>query len=156
MGRDHESTAFKAYNELVTQRHPNLKLRKAGFYIGDPVYLGASPDGVLENSDGNLCGIIEIKCPYSAANLSVHETCTALDCYLDDNNTMSCYMLTIKYYYQIQGTMATTNAIFGDFVVWTPKSIECVHISFDERIWNSIHPELRCFYTDYMLPNILY
>ena len=35
--------------------------------VGDPAYLGASPDGVLLNDTGSLKGIIEIKCPYSAA-----------------------------------------------------------------------------------------
>ena len=49
-GRDHEAEAFKEYENQVKQRHPNLKLRKAGIYIGNPPYLGASPDGILEEN----------------------------------------------------------------------------------------------------------
>ena len=53
------------YEKQVKQCHPNLKLRKAGIYIGNPPYLGASPDGMLEDHWGNPSGVIEIKCPYS-------------------------------------------------------------------------------------------
>ena len=47
---------------ILPQRHRNLKLRKAGFYIGEPGYLGASPDGVLFSSSRTEVGILEIKC----------------------------------------------------------------------------------------------
>ena len=43
-----------------------MKLRKSGFYIGDPAYLVASPGGILEDINGDVCGILEIKCPYSS------------------------------------------------------------------------------------------
>ena len=43
--------------------------------MGDPAYLGASPDGVLVDKTGKMVGIVEIKCPYSAAKLSVQEAC---------------------------------------------------------------------------------
>jgi len=55
----------------IKQRHTNLKLRKSGFYVSNPGFLGASPDGMLEDDGGNIAGIIEIKCLYSAANLFV-------------------------------------------------------------------------------------
>ena len=70
-GSDHENAAFNEYERKMTQYHHNMKLRKSGFYIGDPAYLGASPDGIVEDINGDLCGILEIKCPYSAANISV-------------------------------------------------------------------------------------
>ena len=49
-GSDHENTAFNEYERQMTQYHQNMKLRKSGFYIGDPAYLGASPDGILEDT----------------------------------------------------------------------------------------------------------
>lgn len=58
--------------------HSDLKLRKSGIHIGEPLYLGASPDGILKDVEGNLSGIIEIKCPYSAVNLSVRKACEKL------------------------------------------------------------------------------
>ena len=76
-GWEHKKDAFREYESQVLQHH-HLKLRKAKIYIGNPPYLGASPDGILEDCLGNPAGVIEIKCPYSAANLSVREACAAL------------------------------------------------------------------------------
>ena len=73
-GHDHEPIAFQKYEKLLSD-HSNLKLKKSGILIGEQPYLGASPDGVLEDAEGNLSGIVEIKCPYSAANLTVKEAC---------------------------------------------------------------------------------
>ena len=42
-------------------------VRKAGFYTGNPSFLGASPDGVVETTSFK---IIEIKCPYSYRDLT--------------------------------------------------------------------------------------
>ena len=125
-GSDHENTAFNEYERQMTQYHQNMKLRQSGFYIGDPAYLGASPDGILEDTNGDLCGILEIKCPYSAANISVREACSTLDdfyCYIDDDNKMKLDVSHV-YYFQVQGSMAMTHAQFCDFVVWTTKSME--------------------------------
>lgn len=46
-----------------------------------PSFLGASPDGLLEDHLENRSGVIEIKCPYSAANLSVREACAVIQAY---------------------------------------------------------------------------
>ena len=68
-GRDHETTAFLEYQSQLNLFHRNYKLQKAGFVVGD---IGASPDGVMLDDTGSLKGIIEIKCPYSAANVSLY------------------------------------------------------------------------------------
>ena len=73
-GHDHEPIAFQKYEKWLSD-HSNLKLKKSSILIGEQPYLGASPDGVLEDAEGNLSGIVEIKCPYSAANLTVKEAC---------------------------------------------------------------------------------
>jgi len=39
-----------------------MKLRKSDFYVGNQGFLGASPDGVLEDDGNNIAGIKEIKC----------------------------------------------------------------------------------------------
>jgi len=88
-GRDHESTVFKEYQKLLPDFYPDLKLQKAGFMVGDPAYLGASPDGIFLDDTSILKGIIEIKCPYSAANITVCEACIMLDdfyCFIDDSD----------------------------------------------------------------------
>ena len=104
--------------------------------------------------------MIEIKCPYSAANLSVREACAVLQdfyCYIDDD---SCIRLNEyenhTYYFQIQGTMRVTNTQFCNFIIWTPESMECISISFDRQLWEILLCKLQNFYLDYMLPVILY
>ena len=94
---------------------------------------------------------LEIKCPYSAAKLTVREAF----CTLDEGSQISLDSNHL-YYYQILGTMALTNASFCDFIVWTPKSIKIINIKFDEPFWKRILPVLKHFYINYMLPCILY
>ena len=60
-GIDHEPVAFQKYEKWLSD-HSNLKLKKSGIRIGEPPYLGASPDGILEDAKGKLSGIVEIKC----------------------------------------------------------------------------------------------
>ena len=69
-GREHKDVAFDIYSSEMNKHHPYLTLRKSGMYIGEPGYLGASPDGILVNDNNIVCGIIEIKCTYSAAKLT--------------------------------------------------------------------------------------
>lgn len=157
-GREHESVAFEEYSRVVGERYPNLILRKCGFYIGNPGYLGASPDGVLVDQFDSVVGIIEIKCPYSAAKLTVQEACTHCNdfyCYLNDDGEVKLNN-THAYYFQVLGTMAVTEAHFCDFIIWTPKSTEILNIKFNEEEWQQTAPVLANFYTKYMLPQILY
>ena len=42
---------------------------EASFYIGEPSFLGASRDGIVEMADG--LKIIEIKCPYSVRDMTI-------------------------------------------------------------------------------------
>ena len=60
----HENDAFTAYLEYFHPSGDQEMIRKAGFYIGDPSFIGASPDGIIER-EGNIHKIIEIKSPFS-------------------------------------------------------------------------------------------
>ena len=62
-GRENEDLAFQEYvntNEITC----NDKITKSGFWI-DPAYLelGCSPDGLIDDEDNQLKGVLEIKCP---------------------------------------------------------------------------------------------
>ena len=157
-GRDHESTAFREYQKLLPDFYPDLKPQKAGFMVGDLAYLGASPDGIFIDDTGALKGIIEIKCPYSAANITVCEACMMLDdfyCFIDDSKNLR-LRSDHSYYYQAQGTMAIANVLFCDFIIWTPNSLERIIIEFDKMLWENLHSKLTNFYTEYMSPSIIY
>jgi len=150
-GRIHESDAFAQYLEC----HASDDLRKAGFYIGEPSYLGASPDGIVEMPE--RLKMIEIKCPYSIKDITVKEACTKKGFYCTLENNQVHLKQDHVYYYQVQGSMAITGARECDFVVWTPKSMEVETIFYDAALWeNTMLPQLQDFYYKYMLPCILY
>ena len=83
-GRIYESDAFAQYLEC----HGNGDLRKAGFYIGEPSYLDASPDGIVE-MPGRL-KMIKIKCPFSVKDITVEEACCKNGFYYTLENNETC------------------------------------------------------------------
>lgn len=157
-GREHENDAYEIYAQNLAHRHPSFSLRKSGIIIGVPSYLGASPDGVLVDRSGQIKGIVEIKCPYSAAKLTVKEACEQLDKFYlhieDGNFVLDC---THAYFYQVQGSMGLLGVKFCDFIVWSPQSFEMITVNFQASFWETkMLPKLTSFYTTYMLPAILY
>ena len=57
--------------------HNSVHLHKCGLIVNTEFsFLGASPDGKL--CDNGKCGIVEIKCPYSARNYTITEACNLL------------------------------------------------------------------------------
>ena len=157
-GREHENDAYESYEQILAQRHPCFSLRKSGIFIGNPSYLGASPDGILVDESKHIVGIVEIKCPYSAAKLTIAEACEQLDrFYLSKHNDSFILDRNHVYFYQVQGSMGLSGARFCDFIVWTPQSFEVITINFEINIWESeMLPKLSCFYDKCMLPAILY
>ena len=56
------------------------------------------------------------------------------------------------YYFQIQGTMATLQLEWCDFVVYTSKDIFIERIHFDSSLWDkTMVRELTKFYFDYVI-----
>jgi len=63
-GRDHENEAKTCLEKLL-----NIKILDCGLFIDEFNYfLGATPDGLVNND-----GLAEIKCPYSAADMTPKE-----------------------------------------------------------------------------------
>ena len=146
----YENDAFTEY--LTRFVGEDEAIRKAGFYIGKPSFLGASPDVVIE-MDGKYHNIIEIKCPYSFRDLSLEEACSKGGFYYIMEDGMLHLKKDHLYYNQIQGTMAIVGAVECDFIVWTSKSIKKETIPFNKVLWeNNMLPTLSNFYYKYMLP----
>ena len=100
-GREHENSAYESYEQILAHTRPYFSLRKSGIFIGNPSYLGASPDGILVDESKHIVGIVEIKCPYSAAKLTIAE---ALDrFYLSKHNDSFILDCNHIYFYQVQG-----------------------------------------------------
>ena len=55
------------------------------------------------------------------------------------------------YYFQVQGTMASCNVEWADFLVYTTKEVHCERIYFDRELWDkTMLPKLTLFYFNYI------
>ena len=86
-----------------------LSLSKAGIFIDESGYLGASPDGVIVDEAGHSIKHVEVKCPFSARDKTVKRACADSElfcCDIIDNN----FQLKVdhEYHFQIMGQMAIT------------------------------------------------
>ena len=117
--------------------------------------MGASPDGLIDEN-----GLVEIKCPFSAENLTAEEaeeieTLPSLRSIFDKKNLQKINK-NHRYYYQIQGQLNITQREYCIFAVWTPKSMKILRIDIDHIFWrNKMLPFLIRFYNECMLPEIL-
>lgn len=109
------------------------EVRETGMWInGAFSYLGASPDGLILDSDSNVTGLIEIKClkilnEKSVKDLleqirqgNVSSTMLGRQCFtaVDDHLILrSSHM----YYHQMQLQLLITELLFCDFVLYSPK-----------------------------------
>ena len=126
--------------------------------------MGASPDGlVVDPSEQQPHGLVEIKCPARAEKLSLFDLCTKKEykstfClrYINDSYELK---KRNNYYYQIQGQLHVTGRSWCDFVLWTPSAtvnnLFVERIYCDDALWsNTIYPRLYRFYMGSMLPEL--
>lgn len=99
-GRNHEAQARSIYN--LSALH---QARECGFFCHLEWPIGGSPDGVIEISEGTIIGGIEIKCPFNQDQHLKH---------LDG-------IIKPEYYWQCQGNMWLTDAMFWDFISFDPR-----------------------------------
>lgn len=101
-------------------------------------FLGCSPDGLVGDD-----AIIEVKCPYTARELSISpRTVTYL--YIDNGQ------LKLKsasdYYYQIMGTLYCTGRKSSDLVVYTFKEFKVINIERDDMFISQMVTQLSTFF----------
>ena len=60
-GQQHEADAIDVYGRSLGA---NFKVRETGVYIDYCGFLGASPDGIVEDDSGEIVRLVEVKCPY--------------------------------------------------------------------------------------------
>lgn len=152
-GKINESLALK---QLSNQE--NICIEKCGLFIDKyNACLGASPDGLIDND-----GIVEIKCPFSAAGLQTNsEAFMQRLPYLKFDKIKKCIVglkKKHKYYYQIQGQLNICEREYCLFAIWTsptsPLYVEKIYR--DINLWNEkMVPKLTKFYAEFLLPEIL-
>jgi len=103
----------------------NIKVRETGIVIQPKLFwLAASPDGfVIDENTDKKYGLIEIKCPASKKNISVHELVQDPNfyVYLDNGKPTLKKTHSNGYYSQIQLAMGLSGIKFCDFIVYTYK-----------------------------------
>ena len=155
---DNPATKYGLDNEKIARKELAIKLNKeikpCGLFIDiENPCLGASPDGLIDEN-----GLVEIKCPFSAENLTAEEAIETLPSLrsIFDKKNLQKINKNHRYYYQIQGQLNITQREYCIFAVWTPKSMKILRIDIDHIFWrNKMLPFLIRFYNECMLPEIL-
>ena len=114
-------------------------------------WLASSPDGLVYDQD-ELLGVLEIKCPFSAREMTPIEAAQKLPsfpCQVTGGN------LSLKrnhdYFFQVQGQLAITHAQWCDICVYTPHGFSFERITFDESFWISVVCKLDDFYCKFIV-----
>ena len=152
-GKRNELKAKTKYLSMHNSVHLHVHLHKCGLVVNSEFsFLGASPDGKL--CDNGKCGIVEIKCPYSARNYTITETCNLLTDFYVEKSADGSFSLKKDhmYYTQVQGQLLITEAELCEFIVYTHHDL-CV-----ERIYPNVNymtnmlTRLSLFFRDYAKP----
>ena len=164
-GRVHEDDARQEYVQLLKLSHPQATVKLTGLIVDkhEPC-LGGSPDGLVSiPKKVEPDGVLEIKCPHSAAEkqFTPQEACSLKNfpCKLvtgvrEDDIDLLRLKRKHNYFYQVQGLMAITGRPWCDFVVWTPKGLSVERISFDVEFWSTVKPKLVDFHRRAILPEL--
>ncbi|XP_054005272.1 uncharacterized protein LOC128890641 [Hylaeus anthracinus] len=148
-GRENEEIA----REELSKKE-NIEIKKCGLFIDASIpYLGASPDSVIGED-----GIVEIKCPKSAEDVTPEEAITTKKSVkaIFTDSTGSALRKTHPYFYQVQGQLDITGRKYCLFCLWTKKGIMSIRVEKDDDFWKrEMEPKLTQFYLNCMLPEII-
>lgn len=141
-GINNEENARSKYMSL----NGNIHVHGCGLIVHPTMsFLGASPDGkVCENGD---TGIIEIKCPYSARNLTINEAVVNIPkfCLLKVGEIFELDR-THDFFYQVQGQLMISGGPFCDFIVYTKKDFSVQRIYPEKEFMLQMLLKLSLFY----------
>ena len=124
-GNTKEQIAIQEYEHLTGQ-----KVSPSGVWLFPNAALYAAPDGLVYSKldQTHLEGIIEVKCPIEFKYKKAAEV--ELD-FLNDSGELR---HSSRYYYQVQGHLAATQADWCDFIIWGPHYFNVQRI-FPDQDW---------------------
>ena len=76
-----------------------IKVSRVGIHIDRCDYLALSPDGIVMDPNGQSIRLVEIKCPYSAQDMTVEQACCELKsfcCHLDKDKKPCSVLCSLK------------------------------------------------------------
>jgi putative phage-type endonuclease len=131
-GSDFEDTARFAY---LDETGFTMEENSLYFQLHDDYdWLGASPDGIVIDDDGNRLGI-EIKCPRKFT--------------LEKGRRINLNQAKKAYYGQIQHFMQICDLGVCDFIEYVDGEIRHQTIDRDEKYWSDHFPKLEVFMEEY-------
>ncbi|XP_033097192.1 uncharacterized protein LOC117101339 [Anneissia japonica] len=138
--------------EKYLEQNPSSHLHECGFVINKEfTFLGATPDVIV--CSNSKCGLLEIKCPYSARNMSISQACADITgFYLKHSENGIALDRRHNYYAQVQGQLMITGCNFCEFVVYTQKDLYIERITPDIQFMAIMLEKLADFYQFYGVP----
>ena len=148
-GRIHEKDAIDHLKSI------DVNVNECGLIIDEELpFLAATPDGLIGDD-----GIVEIKCPSSASDLTPEEAIIQrkVKFWLINKQTNEINLNKKHiYFYQVQGQLHISKRNYCIFVLWTPKGIKIEKIERDDAFWdNNMKEKLIKFYYDCLLPELI-
>lgn len=135
------------------KKKESLIVHRCGLFIDKIIpYLGSSPDGLIGDD-----GIVEVKCPYSAAEMTPEEAITAGKIkVLKQTKDGIIINKSHNYFYQIQGQLHITGRQYCVLVLWTKKGMLTWRIERDDEFWTkNMEHQLKNFYLHCLLPELV-
>lgn len=146
-GITNEKTGSAAYCKAG-----GVNIIETGIWLHESGILGASPDGFVQGAYSSSVNvhlqhqgqqllspdIVEVKCPFSAKDMTVAEACLSKKDFFLDLSSDGHLMLKENhdYWHQIQGQLFLTGTQCCDLAVWTPKDLQIIRI-VKEDLWAS-------------------
>lgn len=149
-GLNTENVAFEVYCEMF-----NSVTIKCGFIIHAKYpWLCALPDGLVLSKEGDICKVLEIKCPISCKNKPIvdDETGVLNLKYLKYENGKIILKTSHQYYTQCQILMFVTGLSSCDLFIYNSIQPVLIYIEKDDIFLRQVLLKLECFYFKYFLP----
>jgi hypothetical protein len=149
-GRENEPKARRQIEATF-----GVKVDKCGLFIdSETAYFAATPDGLIDDD-----GIVEIKCPFSARELTPVEAIAGkvgMVHTIFAKNDHARMNEKHAYFYQVQGQLHITKRQYCIFALWTPLGMKTVRIQRNDQFWTEkMEPLLTRFYKNCMIPEIV-
>ena len=133
------------------QKDTGLTVRKSGFVISEThPFLGASPDGIIDNHT-----IVKVKNIQFKEGESHEDAMCRLGIYKRNDSPIE-IKKNHGYYHQIQQQLFCTQSNMCHFIVSSAISTHREVITFDSGFWNDILPKLESFYFNHLFPELVY
>lgn len=147
-GKRHETNAKAKYLQIYNDRH----FHECGFVVNKLFkFLGATPDGKL--CDNGNSGVVEIKCPFSARNMTIQTACDEItNFYIETIDGKMRLRRDHEYYAQVQGQLMITGSDFCEFIVFTQCDLYTERILPDITFMKDMLDKLCVFFRDFATP----